>query len=161
MKFLAAVVALLIAAIAIAAGYGAHELNHPYKGFSEPVFIDFAHGTSTRQMASTLAQRGVIENPWVFLAARTLRRGVPLQAGEYRFEKPSSPLDIFGRIARGDIFYEELLVPEGFNMFEIADAVGKLGMLSPRALTGAAERSYADSRSRPFRAFTRRLSFSE
>ena len=54
-------------------------------------------------MASMLAERGVIEDSWLFLAARVFRRGARLQAGEYKFDKPASPLDVYGRIARGDI----------------------------------------------------------
>ena len=90
-------------------------------------------------MAAELARKGVIEDRWMFLAARGLRRGLKLQAGEYRFEKPASPLDVFGRIARGDIYYMELLVPEGFNMFDIAEAVGKLGTIPPEKFLAAAK----------------------
>ena len=32
---------------------------------------------------------------------------------------------------RGDIFYLELLVPEGFNIYDIAEAAGKLGIVRP------------------------------
>jgi UPF0755 protein len=117
---------LLLALIGVAGiGYAAYELNQPYKGFGEPVFIEFPHGTSTSAMATTLADKRVIRSRWLFLAARALRRA-HLQAGEYRFEKPVSALDVYGRIARGDIFYVELLVPEGYNMFDIAGAIDKL-----------------------------------
>jgi UPF0755 protein len=88
-------------------------------------------------MADLLAQKGVIKDRWVFLAARGLRRGVNLQAGEYKFEKPASPLDVLGRIARGDIYYVEFLTPEGFNMFDIAEAVAKVG-LKPEDFLAAA-----------------------
>lgn len=125
-------------ALAIVAVWLSVQLNRPYRSFSEPVFADFERGTSTREIASLLAQKGVIRNQWLFLAARAMRRGTTLQAGEYKFEKPASPLDIYGRIARGDIFYMELLVPEGFNMFEIADAVGKLGTIRPEDFLAAA-----------------------
>jgi UPF0755 protein len=89
-------------------------------------------------MASVLARQGVLRERWPFLAARVLRRGTKLQAGEYRFDKPASPLEVYGRIARGDIFYLELLAPEGFNMFDIAGALAKLGMVKPEAFLAAA-----------------------
>lgn len=132
----------LLAATALAVAIGAvwlnYQLNRPYRGFSEPVFADFARGTSTREIASVLAQKGVIQNQWLFLAARFMRRGTALQAGEYRFGRPASPLEVYGRIARGDIYFLELLVPEGFNMFEIADAVGKLGTIRAADFLAAA-----------------------
>ena len=118
--------------------YVANELAQPYQGFSEPVTIEFPRGTSTSQMAGMLADKGVIEHPWLFLAARLVRRGARLQAGEYQFTKAASPLDIYGRIARGDIFYMELLVPEGYNMFDVADAVAKLGTMSSDDFLAAA-----------------------
>ena len=88
--------------------------------------MEFPHGTGTEAMASALAEKGVIRDSWLFLAARAFRR-TKLQAGEYKFEKPASALDVYGRIARGDIFYMELLIPEGYNLFDIAGAIGKLG----------------------------------
>jgi UPF0755 protein len=132
-------IAGLAALIAVLAGaWVFHLLNQPYKGFSSPVFVEFARGTSTRTMAAILADKGVIRDRWLLLAARGLRRGTNLQAGEYKFDKPTSPFEILGRLARGDIYYMELLVPEGFNMFDIADAVGKLGTIRPEAFIAAA-----------------------
>lgn len=135
-------VRLFAVLLMVATGAGAwvyYRLNQPYKGFSEPVFIEFAHGTSTRAIATRLARSGVIEDRWLFLAARAVRRGANLQAGEYKFDKAASPLDVFGRIARGDIYYMELLIPEGFNMYDIAEAVGKLGTIPPETFLTAAK----------------------
>ena len=133
----------LAAFVAVCAGIGGvwlqDRLNHPYSHFSEPVFIDFAHGTSTQEMAAILASKGVVEKPWLFLAARALRRSAHLQAGEYKFDKAASPMEVFARIARGDIFYMEVLVPEGFNMFDIAGLVGKLGTIRPDEFLAAAK----------------------
>jgi len=116
-----------------------YRLNQPYKGFSDPVFVEFNRGTSTRSIATILKSKGVIEDRWLFLAARAVERGKNLQAGEYRFEKPASPLEVLSRIARGDIYYMELLIPEGYNMFDIADAVSKLGTMSPATFLAAAK----------------------
>jgi UPF0755 protein len=132
--------AFFVFVVAIAGGYFylLNQLTQPYKGFGDPVMIEFPRGTSTGKMASMLAENGVIEHPWLFLAARAVRRGARLQAGEYQFVKAASPLDVFGRIARGDIFYMELLVPEGFNTFDIADAVAKLGTIPSDSFLEAA-----------------------
>jgi UPF0755 protein len=139
MKFLIRLVLLLLLVCGAAGAYVFYRLNQPWKGFSEPVFVAFAHGTSTRAIARTLTQKGVIENEWIFLAARTLERGKALQAGEYKFEKPASPLDVFKRIARGDIFYLEVLIPEGYNMFDMSEAVAKLGTIKAADFLAAAK----------------------
>jgi UPF0755 protein len=138
-KFLIRLFALAALVAIVGGAWLLYRVNQPYKGFSNPVFIEFAHGTTARSMATVLANKGVIEDRWLFLAARGLRYGTNLQAGEYKFDNPASPLDILGRLARGDIYYMELLVPEGFNMYEIADAVGKLGTMRPETFLAAAK----------------------
>ncbi|HWE48948.1 MAG TPA: endolytic transglycosylase MltG [Bryobacteraceae bacterium] len=138
MKIALRIAAVLLVCAAAAGVWFERRLNARYAAFQQPVFIEFARGTSTREMASVLASKGVIEQPWLFLAVRGLRRGASLQAGEYKFEKPASPMEVFARIARGDIFYLEVLVPEGFNMFDIAGLVGKLGTIKPEAFLAAA-----------------------
>jgi UPF0755 protein len=138
-KFMIRLLALVVLVAALGGAWIIHLLNQPYKGFSDPVFVEFAYGTSTRSIATVLAEKGVIQDRWLFLAARGLRRGTNLQAGEYKFDKPASPFTILGRLARGDIYYMELLVPEGFNMYDIADAVGKLGTMQPETFLAAAK----------------------
>jgi len=129
---------LLLVVAVIGGAWLMYRLNQPYKGFSEPVFVEFEHGTSTRSIATMLKQKGVIEDRWLFLAARALRRK-NLQAGEYRFDKASTPLEVFSRIARGDIYYMELLIPEGYNMFDVSDAVAKLGTMKAETFLAAAK----------------------
>jgi UPF0755 protein len=138
LKYLFRVFLLVLLLAGTAGGYVLYRLSQPYQGFSEPVFVEFPHGTSTGQMATVLAEKGVIQDRWLFLAARVVRRGSHLQAGEYRFEKAASALDVFGRIARGDIYYMELLIPEGYNMFDIAGAVERLGTIKASAFLAAA-----------------------
>jgi len=128
MKTLLRLFALAVLTVLAAGGYFLYLLGQTYQGFSNPVFVEFPRGTSTAQMADELASKGVVKNRWLFLAARAVRRG-QLQAGEYRFDKPASALDVYGRIARGDIFYLELLVPEGYNIFDVAGALEKLGFI--------------------------------
>ena len=91
----------------------------------------------------------MIRGRWEFLLVRAIERGRVLQAGEYRFERPASPLEVYDRIARGDIFYYELVVPEGRNMFDIAAAVEHLGLFRARAFLAAAARPRAHPRPRP------------
>src|ERR1700736_568406 len=120
-------VAVLVIGIAVAAL--AFILAQPYKGFPEDVVLDIARGTSTSSIADQLATAGVIHYPWQFLAIRTLRPGAKLQAGEYRFSQPASAWTIYDRMVRGDVFYYEVVVPEGHNMFDIAGSVDQLKFL--------------------------------
>jgi UPF0755 protein len=118
---------LLLALIAAAAAYLC--LNANYQGFHQPVILDFPKGTSTQAMADELAQNGVIRYSWQFIMVRALHRGAKLQAGEYQFARADNTSNIFNRIARGDVFFYELVVPEGANMFDIAASLGRFDFL--------------------------------
>lgn len=130
---------VLILLIAIGGAGLYFYLVRPYKGFQNETFIEIAKGTTTRGMANQLAQSGVIQSPWQFLAVRVLRPSAPLQAGEYRFATPTSVWTVYDRIARGDIFYYELTVPEGSNMFDIAAAIEHLGIMPSTEFLKAAQ----------------------
>jgi UPF0755 protein len=112
----------------------------PYQGFSDEVFVDIPRGTSTSGIADLLASARVVRSRWDFLAARALEGGRVLQAGEYRFNHPATAWEACSRIARGDIFYYELIVPEGWNMFDIGAAVQQLGLFSAGQFMAAARR---------------------
>ncbi len=120
--------ALVLLALAIGAFWAYSRVTHPYARFQPPVLTEFAKGTSTRQMAEMLAKAGVIENANWFLLARALRSGATLQAGEYEFTRPASPLEVFDRIRRGDIHYYQVTIPEGSNVFDIAKLVEAAGV---------------------------------
>ncbi len=113
-----ALMLLLVVAAAVA-----YSVFAPYAGFHDEVFVDIPKGATTRQMATALAANGVIRHPLEFLAVRAFRPRAALQAGEYRFREPAGPWQVFDRIARGDVFYFSLVVPEGNNMFDIAAAL--------------------------------------
>jgi UPF0755 protein len=128
---------LLLLAI-LAAGFLAYRLIRPYQGFQGETFVDIPRGASTATMAGMLAEAGVVRSRWDFLLARLAKRGRVVQAGEYRFNHPASPVEVLGRIARGDIFFYELVVPEGKNMFDIAAAVEQLGLFKASRFLAAA-----------------------
>jgi UPF0755 protein len=89
-------------------------------------------------MAQILAKNGVIRKPWMFTAARVLSPHSVLQAGEYQFSKPASALQVFARIARGDIYYQVLTVPEGHNIFDIEEDLAPLKVFPAGAFLKAA-----------------------
>jgi UPF0755 protein len=113
----------LIAVLAAAAAIAAWALLAPYQGFQGDAYVEIPHGTGTAGIAQALANDGVIRYPWQFWLARALGPSAKLQAGEYRFSRAASVREVFGRIARGDIYFFEFTVPEGSNIFDIAHAL--------------------------------------
>src|SRR5262245_15487538 len=107
------ILGILIVLGAAICGYAVWRARSAYQGFPGEVFVEFPRGSSTGVIADKLVAAGVVRSRWDFLLARMLDRGKVLQAGEYRFVKPASAADVVSRIKRGDVFYYELVVPEG------------------------------------------------
>lgn len=122
---------LLVFVLALAVvGAGLYLLFTPY-GPSTMTFVDIPSGTFTREIARMLTDAGVVRSEYSFLAARVLHPHAVLQAGEYGFDHPMNAADVYRKIVRGDIFYYEVTIPEGANMFDIAGALSKLGIMKP------------------------------
>jgi UPF0755 protein len=113
----------------------------PYRGFQGETFVQFEPGASTPALARSLQQLGVIRYQWQFWLMRALHLSARLQAGEYRFAEPASVHSIFGRIARGDVFYIEVKVPEGSNIFDIGRLLEASGAMAARDFARAASDS--------------------
>lgn len=118
---IAVVLVLGVAIAAIAA------LNKPFAAFPNEVILEIPRGSSTREIAALLQSQGVIASQWHFLAARAIQPRATLQAGEYRFFQPASPLQVLSRIARGDIYFYEVIFPEGSSLFDIAQILETQG----------------------------------
>jgi peptidoglycan lytic transglycosylase G len=130
---------LLAVALLALAGAALASLELPYRGFAGETFVRFDRGSGTVAMARALEQAGVVRYAWQFWLARALNSRVKLSAGEYRFSEPANVFDIFGRIARGDVYYLEVSIPEGSNMFDIARLAEAAGVMSAQDFLNAAE----------------------
>ena len=97
----------------------------------QETFVDIERGMSTRSIADLLAARGLVRSNWAFLAVRLLNPGAKLQAGEYRFGQEQTAFEIFRKIQRGEVFYEDFTIPEGNNMFDIAVLLAKSDTVKP------------------------------
>jgi UPF0755 protein len=122
----------------VVGGFAVYRLDSPYQGFGTETFVDVPYGTSTGTIAGMLADAGVVRSRWDFLLARLAGRGRKLQAGEYRFDRAVTPVEVYSRVARGDVFFYELVVPEGSNMFDIAAAAEKLRLFPAEEFLAAA-----------------------
>jgi len=106
-----------------------YSLQARYAAFQNPVILDFPIGTTTSAMAQQLADAGVVHYPWQFLVVRAIDPGAKLQAGEYQFARPASVWEVYHRIVRGDVYFYEITIPEGSNIFDIAGIVDRTGFL--------------------------------
>jgi UPF0755 protein len=120
--------AILLAAffvLLMAAGVAAWMVFVPY-GPTQETFVDLAPGSSTVRMGQELEASGIVRSQFAFDLVRWWKRG-RLRAGEYRFDHPASVVEVYARIARGDVFTKTVTIPEGASVFEIAARLEQAG----------------------------------
>ena len=115
---------LLLLVLAVAAALWFYGL-HPY-GPNAETFVDIPARTGSQGIAVRLEQAGIIRSRYAFELLRIIKGGT-LKAGEYRFAGPTTVDAVYTRIARGDVYTRTLVIPEGFNIFDIAQAVQNAG----------------------------------
>jgi UPF0755 protein len=97
-------------------------------GPKETQFVLLRPGWTTRHIATELKAEGIIRSANAFLLYHYFAKPGLIKAGEYKFDQPANALVVHQRLIRGDIYKRTLLVPEGFNIFDIAAAVEAAGL---------------------------------
>ena len=85
-------------------------------------------GYSTRRIAAELKKAGVIRSELAFRLWHASHPKPSLKAGEYHFEREATLPQVYDRIARGDIYFHVVTIPEGYTMFDIALAMEDAGL---------------------------------
>jgi UPF0755 protein len=131
---------LVVLAILGACGWLAAAWYLPYQGFAAPpgVYVDIPHGASRRTIGRLLADQGVIRSRLAFEILARFRDPRPLEAGEYYFDHAETQHQVFDAIASGKVFVIPLVVPEGYNMFDIADLAQQEGLVTRDEFLAAA-----------------------
>lgn len=91
-------------------------------------FVLLHTGYSTRRIASELKKAGIIRSELAFRLWHSTHPKPSLKAGEYLFERKASLVQVYGRIARGDIYFHTVTIPEGYTLFDIAKAMEEAGL---------------------------------
>jgi UPF0755 protein len=115
-------IATLITSAIVAVGWVRRTVVHPVEHPSADQIVTIDPGSGTQATIARLSEAGIVRHPlalrlYMTVTGRTSR----LRAGDYKFSSPISPLQAIDKIRRGDIYYQKVTVPEGFNTFEIAD----------------------------------------
>ncbi len=122
----AAILLAMVLVMALAAGVAAWLVLTPY-GPETETFVNVAPGSSAMRIRRQLEAAGVVRSRVAFDMVRWYRHGT-LRAGTYLFDHPAPVTEVYGRIARGDVFTKALTVPEGANIFDIAARIEKAGL---------------------------------
>src|SRR5271163_1766085 len=118
---------LFLLAVLACGGWLAWALMQPVTPAGQ-TFVLLHPGYSTRRIAKELQSAGVIRNADAFLLWHYLRHKHSLKAGEYLFDKSATSIEIHRRLVRGDVYFHTVVIPEGYNMFDIAQAIQNAGL---------------------------------
>jgi UPF0755 protein len=109
----------------------------------QPKYVQLRPGFGTRRIARELQSAGVVRSSAGFLVWHYFHRGRSLKAGEYLFNSSANLAQVHDRLARGDIYVHTVVIPEGYNMFDIARAVQDAGLGSADDFLKAAQSDVA------------------
>ena len=92
-------------------------------------------GASLKTVAEELSRAGVIDKPWLFrIMARINGLAKHLKAGEYQFMPGISLQAAMDKIARGEVFFRRITIPEGLTsgqiMYMVANYPGLSGEIT-------------------------------
>lgn len=107
------------------AGLGAFVLLTPY-GPQKEIFVEVLPGSSTTRIGRQLEEAGIVRSQYAFYAQRWLQHGT-LKAGDYRFDHPAKPAEVYDRIRRGDTYTVAVTIPEGSNIYDIGARLEQAG----------------------------------
>lgn len=127
------VVLLLVLLAAAAAAFLLYRLAHPPRPASpSEVTVVFAQGMATAQIFQRLEKEGVVRDARLAEFYYRLYRGkTPLQAGEYRFDRPMPIDDVINRMGRGDVVKYSVVVPDGLTAEETFQLFWSRGIGGP------------------------------
>lgn len=125
-KFLRVLLLLVMVAAVVVLVRVRQELYRPYRAYSGNIMLVVEPHTSAPALAETLVQRGVLEKRLPFLLRYILGRPRNrIKAGEYLFDRPLRPIDVYQKIVRGEVYLHPVLIPEGSDRFDIASILDR------------------------------------
>ena len=127
MKIVRIVFFLILIVIAVFAG-GSYwiysSLNSPHAHDKSGQFIKIDKGTSPTDIITRLNAEGIVSSQLpIHLYLRFFGDASKLQAGEYQFASPITPLQVLKELETGEERMTKLTIPEGFTRFDIAKRI--------------------------------------
>jgi UPF0755 protein len=121
LKFLSVLAILVI----IAFSYWIYKsLNTPYAHNKNNQYIQIPQGSSPNQILAKINSEGIISAKIPLkIYLKVTGTGNELQAGEYMFDSPITPLEVVRELKKGRLRTVKLTIPEGFTRFDIAKRI--------------------------------------
>lgn len=126
MKVLKFLSVLVIFAIACFSFWVYKSLHTPYAHNKQNQYIQIPHGSSPGQILAKLNTEGIISSQIPLkIYLKINGTGNEIQAGEYMFNSPITPLEVLAELKNGRLRTVKLTIPEGFTRFDIAKRIAE------------------------------------
>jgi len=138
-KVVGVLVLVTIVAGGAAAGMAWTRLQTPYKGYtSTEQFVEIPARAGAAEIRQRLVDAGVVQDGLTLrLALRWTGASRDLKAGEYRFERAMTAVEVVQKIAHGDVYGQRITFPEGLTIREMATIYESRGLGGARDFISA------------------------
>lgn len=124
LKLLTRLILLAIVAAAAVVGWLAWFAHQPLKLERTPVEFTIQPGSALRSAIRQMTASGIAMPEWAFFAiARTLGKAGEIKAGSYELAAGATPLDLLGKITRGEFVQVDIVFIEGWTFKQMRDAL--------------------------------------
>ncbi len=110
---------LLIGFLLIAGGIFVY-LNSPPLHMEDEILV-IEKGETLKGVARDLKEKNLIRNESFFVYLAILQGDSKVLTGTYKIFRDMSSRDIIKRLSSGDVILKKITIPEGYNLYEIAD----------------------------------------
>ncbi|MEJ7559954.1 MAG: endolytic transglycosylase MltG [Pedobacter sp.] len=126
MKVLKLLGVLVILAIIVFSYWIYRTLHSPHVHHKNKQYLQIAHGSSPSQILDKLTSEGILSSRIPLkIYMKITGTGSKMQAGDYLFDSPITPLEVLGELSSGRLRTVKLIIPEGFTRFDIAKRIAK------------------------------------
>jgi len=120
----AGIIAISIIAAAGFCYWVYHSVHTPHNHSRSDDFVKIEKGSTPKQIIARLAEEDIISSyAATYLYVRFFGDVTRLQAGEYQFDSPITPIQVLNELESGQERTIKLTVPEGFTRFDIAKRI--------------------------------------
>jgi len=117
-------VAILLAAATTAAIFAWRFLDGPMRVADEGEWLDVPVGTPLIAVSDELADRGILNNAWLFsFYARLAGDATRIKAGEYRIAAGPTPRQLLAQLVGGQVYLHQLTIVEGWRFEDLVTAL--------------------------------------
>ncbi|MGI8641766.1 MAG: endolytic transglycosylase MltG [Pyrinomonadaceae bacterium] len=125
-KILFVIFLLLIIAVVGSSFWIYSSLNKPHQHDKTNKYIEIPKGSTPNEIIDKLVAENIISGKLpTQIYIRTFGDAGKLQAGEFQFDSPITPLQVLKELEKGEERTTKITIPEGFTRFDIARRIAE------------------------------------